>query len=175
MRALKSMGYEPSGLFITSALELKLDEATMFEWQKHRQKSEGVPHYQSLLEFLNLRAQATEPTIADTCSSDKRPRHDTSYAKKGFVTGRTVASHAISADLSSGQCILCKPNKHPLYACPQFRDMPHKSKITVIKSNGLCMNCFSSNHFVKQCKSVHRCKRCQRPHHTLLHVDSAPC
>ena len=146
----------------------------MFEWQKHSQKSEGVPHYQSLLEFLNLRAQATESTIADTCSGDKRPRHDASYAKKGFVTGRTVASHAISADLSSGQCILCKPSKHPLYVCPQFREMPHESKITVIKSNGLCMNCFSSNHFVKQCKSVHQCKRCQRPHHTLLHVDSAP-
>ena len=56
LHALKSMGYEPSGPFITSALELKLDEATMFEWEKHSQKSEGVPHCQFLLEFLNLRA-----------------------------------------------------------------------------------------------------------------------
>ena len=35
VRALKSIGYEPSGPFIISALELKLDETTMFEWQKH--------------------------------------------------------------------------------------------------------------------------------------------
>ena len=50
--------------------------------------------------------------------------------------------------------------------------MSHESKLAVLRSNHLCMNCFSSSLFVKQCKSVHRCKRCQRPHHTLLHVDS---
>ena len=53
--ASKSMGYEPSGPFITSALELKLDQTTMFAWQKHSQKFEGVPHYQDLA-FLNLHA-----------------------------------------------------------------------------------------------------------------------
>ena len=168
--ALKSMGYEPSGPFITSALELKLDQATMFEWQKHSQKSVGVPHYQDLLDFLNLRAQATESTVADT--SNKRLKHDTPCTKKGFTPGGAVASHATSTDLSSSQCILCKPNKHPLYACPRFKEMPHESKIATIKSNGLCMNCFASNHFVKQCKSVHRCKRCQKPHHMPLHVDN---
>ena len=30
VRALKSLGYEPSGLFMTSAIELKLDEMTMY-------------------------------------------------------------------------------------------------------------------------------------------------
>ncbi len=33
LRALKAMGEEPSGSFITSMLELKLDQSTMFEWQ----------------------------------------------------------------------------------------------------------------------------------------------
>ena len=101
------MGYEPSSPFITSALELKLDQATMFERQKHSQKSEGVPHYQDL-DFLNLHAQTTESTFSD--SSNKRLKHDTPYQKKGFVTGGTVASHTTNTDLSSGQC---KPA--PLY------------------------------------------------------------
>ena len=57
VRALKSLGYEPSGPFITSVIELKLDETTMFEWQFHSQKCTGV---NDLLEFLNLHAQATE-------------------------------------------------------------------------------------------------------------------
>ena len=65
LRALKAMDYEPSGPFITSVLELKLDVNTMFEWQKHSQDSTDVPHYQKLLEFVNLRAQASEtPTSA---------------------------------------------------------------------------------------------------------------
>ena len=34
LRALKSMEYDPSGPFITSVLELKLDTTTLFEWQK---------------------------------------------------------------------------------------------------------------------------------------------
>ena len=32
LRALKAMEYEPSGYFIMSVLELKLDVNTMFEW-----------------------------------------------------------------------------------------------------------------------------------------------
>ena len=36
------------------------------------------------------------------------------------------------------------------------------------------MNCLGPNHFVKQCKSVHKCKLCHKPHHTLLHVDGSP-
>ena len=56
LRALRSMGYEPSGAFITSVLELKLDTNTMFEWQKHSQDCVDVRHYQELLKFIDLRA-----------------------------------------------------------------------------------------------------------------------
>ena len=28
-----------------------------------------------------------------------------------------------------------------------------------------------SGHFVKNCKSLHKCHVCQKPHHTLLHVE----
>ena len=37
LRALKSLGHEPSQAFITSLLEMKLDSTTMFEWQRHSQ------------------------------------------------------------------------------------------------------------------------------------------
>ena len=33
LRVLRAMDYEPSGPFITSVLELKLDTSTAFEWQ----------------------------------------------------------------------------------------------------------------------------------------------
>ena len=46
LRALKGMGHEPSGPYITSTVELKLDQNTMFEWQKHSQKCESIPPYQ---------------------------------------------------------------------------------------------------------------------------------
>ena len=74
LRALKSMGHDPSGPFITSTLELKLDQTTMFEWQKHSLKSESIPPYQDLIEFLNLRAQATESSLVEPVP--KRGRHE---------------------------------------------------------------------------------------------------
>jgi hypothetical protein len=102
LRALKSMGYEPSGPFITSTLELKLDQSTMFEWQKHSQKSAGVPHYQDLLEFLNLRAQASESSLTD---HGKKPRHEMSNVKKISTNSGLVASFATSSESSSSQCV----------------------------------------------------------------------
>ena len=46
------MDCEPSGPFITSVLELKLDSRTMFEWQRHSSTSMTIPHYDDLLSFI---------------------------------------------------------------------------------------------------------------------------
>ena len=49
--------------------------------------------------------------------------------------------------------------------------MTHDEKRVVVKSNCLCINCMRPGHFVKNCKSLHKCHVCQKPHHTLLHVE----
>ena len=71
LRALQSMEYEPSGPFVTFLLELKLDTNTMFEWQKYSQEKDKVPHYNDLLTFLNLRAQAAESATQQVKKSGK--------------------------------------------------------------------------------------------------------
>ena len=78
---------------------------------------------------------------------------------------------ANTVDSHSNYCILCKQDKHPLYICSQFKSINRNQRVSIIKSNNLCMNCLGTNHFVRECKSNHKCKRCQRPHHTLLHED----
>ncbi len=50
----------------------------------------------------------------------------------------------------------------------KFKNLSHEQKLL---THRLCMNCLGGNHFVKQCKSNHQCKKCQKPHHTLLHVE----
>ena len=52
--------------FITSMVELKLDQATMFGWQRHSQDSKD---YSDLLDLLDLTVHAFESAIHD---SDKR-------------------------------------------------------------------------------------------------------
>ena len=53
--ALKAMEHEP---FLTSPIEFKLDSTMMFEWQRLTQDSIDIPHFQNLLHFINLCAQA---------------------------------------------------------------------------------------------------------------------
>ena len=167
LRALKSMDCDPSGPFITSMLELKLDAGTMFEWQKHTQSQADVPHYNDLLSFINLRAQAAESSVQQAGTRYQKPEHP---VKRPANAPRQVTTFATNID-SSVHCSLCKADKHPLYVCPSFRAMNHSDKVALLKERKACMNCLSSGHFAKNCKSSHRCKRCQRAHHTLLHVD----
>ena len=42
----------------------------------------------------------------------------------------------------------------------------------VAKDNKLCMNCLGTRHFVKECPSGQRCKKCHQPHHAWLHFDA---
>ena len=87
LRALKSLGHDPPGPFITSYLELKLDATTMFEWQCHSQSSTDVPHYDDLLKFLNLRAQASESSTSE--SSRKSTKQEVPQGRpssKSFAT-----------------------------------------------------------------------------------------
>ena len=165
LRALKTMKTEPDPSFVTSIIELKLDQTTLFEWQKHSQSTVNeVPHYQDILEFLDLRAQASE-----TLSTPSKRHAAASPSKK---SGKVAAHVALNSDSGRTRCVICPSSeRHPLYACPQFKGMSHDDKLAVVKRNNLCLNCFSSGHYLKQCKSTHRCKRCQRPHHTMLHVE----
>ncbi len=160
LRALKSK-CEPSGSFLTSVIKLKLDVDTLFEWQKHSLAQTEIPHYDDLLEFIDIRAQASE-TLLFT-SNKKNPW------KKLSTSGKTVPSFTAN---SATVCLLCDNERHPLYACSKFKSMSHDSKLSTVKIHSLCFNCLSSGHFTKNCKSSHRCKKCQRLHHTLMHLES---
>ena len=69
-------------------------------------------------------------------------------------------------------CVICKPNKHPLYACRQFKSLSHDQMVSILKDNNLCMNCLRPDHFVIHCTSNQMCRKCQKPHHTLLHLKA---
>ncbi len=165
VRALKTLGCELPGTFITSMIELKLDVDTLLEWQKHSQASTDVPHFQDLLDFIDLRAQASETS----CTAHKKQPRFEQCPKKPH--GR-VASFATHSDPAFSNCVVCKTEKHPLYVCAKFKSLPHSDKMSVFRDNRLCTNCLAGGHFMRQCKSTHKCKTCQKPHHTLLHLDA---
>ena len=165
VRALKSMDQEPSPSFITSIIELKLDSTTMFEWQRHTQSENEVPHFCKILEFLDHRAQASEMSTSTKGYTKSDPHRKPSSSPK------SVTSFAANHDSSFSPCPLCKTERHPLYSCTKFQSLPHDKKIATVKVNNICMNCLRKGHFLAECKSLHRCRKCQNPHHTLLHIE----
>ena len=153
------MEEDPTGSFITAMLELKLDKETMFEWQKASQDAKKIPHYDDLLNFLDLRAQASE----------SEPRRHPPPRKANPKSATTFAANAQDA---TPNCSLCKTLKHLLYACPRFKLLPHDEMLSTVRSSNVCLNYLKPGHFSRNCGSNSCCKKCQRPHHTLLHSDS---
>ena len=159
LRALKAMGYDPSGPFVTSLIEMKLDWSTMFEWQKHTQESSDVPHYSKMLEFIDLRARASEAILHEGPKCHAQP-----VPKKGSALIST--SYVANVDTA---CLSCGVGKHPLYVCRKFKSVSPEQRMNLVRKHQLCFNCLQSGHFAPQCTSKHKCQECQRPHHTLLH------
>ena len=159
LRGLKAMKYDPSGAFVTSLIETKLDPTTMFEWQRHSQEETDVPHYMQILEFLDLRARASEATLREV---QKR--------QSSNVPARTNmrTTYMTSVDTS---CIICGGSKHPVYACKKFKSMSTEQRTDVAKGHQLCFNCLRPGHFRPQCTSEQRCLKCRKSHHSLLHGE----
>ena len=139
----------------------------MFEWQKHSQdKVEDVPCYQDLLDFIDLRAQASETSLFGSCK--KNLPHP---GKKPGSFGKPIPLFPIPANPSNNHCILCTAECHPLYFCPTFKSLTRDDKLSTLRKNSISMNCLNGGHLCKHCRSFHKCKKCQRPLHTLLHVE----
>ena len=112
--ALKAMDYDPSRPFITSVIQLKLDQATVFKWQWHTQDFKEVPHCQVLLHFLDLRAQASKDIIRELDLKVQMPAGEKRHYSQ-------TLSYTVSVD---NQCMACKLDRHPLYACKKFKSLP---------------------------------------------------
>ena len=116
LRALKTMDYEPSGPFITSILELKLDASTNFKWQKSSQDIPGYHHYGKLLDFLDLREKASE---ASNNNIKKNLSRIDDCSKRG-VNKQITSFAANTFNVSNPSYSLCETEKHSLLTCPQF-------------------------------------------------------
>ena len=135
----------------------------MFEWQEYVQDSSDVPHFSALLEFTNLQAQDSKLSVPEPT---KKHRSEALTHKCNF-NSHPVTSMTIGID---GYCFVCNATKHSLYGCPKFRSLPHDQIMSLLKSRGLCLNCFKPGHFIKECTSMQHCRKCQKIHHTLLHM-----
>ena len=111
------MKFETFSSFVPSILELKLDQAMMFKWQRHTQSFKTVPDYVELLEFLDLHTRPAE----NAAREGERKRQLLPPEKKS-VTRRSYAPNI------QGNCGACKTAKHPVYGSKLFYGFPTPEK-----------------------------------------------
>ena len=143
--ALKVMDYDPSGPFITSILELKLNEDILFKWQRHSHKSG-----KNMLNFLDLR---------------HNPPRALSTKWNAKVTPHNIWSHMLWVWTTlvrhvKGENI---PYTHAKNSscCPMTTKCPSQRAMDIFI-------CLKKGHMSKQCPSSLRCQKCTMPHHTWL-------
>ncbi|XP_075168652.1 uncharacterized protein LOC142240803 [Haematobia irritans] len=70
------------------------------------------------------------------------------------------------------KCKLC--NKfHALKVCRKFLKMSPKERNIRVLREVYCVNCLARSHRFRDCRSRNMCKKCGRPHNTLLHPNYA--
>ena len=157
VRGLKTLECDFPGQFITSMIELKLDVDTFFEWQKHSQSSMNVLPYKECWISLTCEHKHQRPRVLCTRGSLQAeslpllPKLAFLTIAVSFARPRNIPSIFVP---SSSPSLMLKESQH--------------SRLTTY----VCFNCLSGGHSRKQCKSIHKCKICQKLHHTLLHINS---
>ena len=151
------MGYDSSGPFITSLVEMKLDRTTMFEWQRHTQEISVVPHYAEILEYIDLRARASETVFCEGLKHHSQPNKSDTPTKTTYVANIDTA------------CMSYGVGKHPLYACRKFKSLSPEQCMEQVRKHQLCFNCLQPGHFAPKCASDQKFQKCQKSHHMLLH------
>ncbi|XP_041787865.1 uncharacterized protein LOC121603240 [Anopheles merus] len=169
LRMLEKEGEKPDAwsTLLVFRLSSLLDPTTLRHWELHR-KSTTIPTYKDLVQFVrnhchvlkSFSKPASGARTGDTMRSN--PRVQTIHA----------ATSAVNSVAYNEKCKLCGVSKHSVFRCELINNMSVADRKQLVQSKGLCFNCLSPAHRLRQCTSS-GCKICQQRHHTLLH-EAAP-
>ena len=171
--SIKHTGYYVLESFLTSLVYLILPTRLQTLWEQHSKKEKGISPVEHLITYLSDHAETLPSTQPSSGRADppekknnKRPdkRQDSSpYKQRANV-------HVVTpAPSYKWECILCKPEKHPLFVCPKWLAFTVAQRLSHVQSKNLCHNCLAVRHSTSNCKSTYRCRECQQNHHTTIH------
>ena len=139
LQSLKAMEKLDFERFMTALGECKLDNLTIVEWKKSTQTEKDVPEYEKFLEFLDLRATATELTPQET--GQRKPHIP--FRKSSKFTPPESGIQNVSGYAANTQvkCVACSGQKHNLAYCHAFKARSPPDKQNFVLEQGLCFNC----------------------------------
>ena len=177
---LSTTGHFTLEAFISSLVYSKLPYKLQIDWDDDQPDDNKVLPYPKLLEYVTKKAF----TLSDHKSSnsatptaqvpEKKParRQDKAqpYRQKSQVYSVSTPTAAHSS--YKWDCVLCKPEKHPLHVCPKWLGFSVDQRLKHVQDKKLCANCLGVGHATATCKSTYRCRDCGQAHHTTIHKSS---
>lgn len=164
LRALETLG-EPVDKWdtlIIHTIAKKLDFNTFRQWE-NQLLSTNMPTLAELTKFLENRCQTLEAIDNNKIKNNPPPSYSLKPQTKNRTNNSTFAT-------SITKCRLCNGN-HQIFQCQEFINLSIHNRLQKVRTLGLCINCLSKNHLIKDCMSS-KCKHCDRKHNTLLHLSS---
>lgn len=173
LTSLTTMGFPTKhwNFILVMTLMQRLDQDTITFFEQLEHKSNEVPLYENLFNFLENQCIALNNVANEAVRiniNHATPKPNRSF-KPNPLINRTSSFFTFKSP--SNTCAFCKDN-HSMYTCNAFANKSPAERYTFCKKLHLCFNCLSSAHDLKSCRSNFACRRCSsKMHHTLLHPE----
>ena len=171
---LKSTRHYDIDSFLSSFVYAILPAKLQLLWDQATKKEKGVPPIDELLTFMKDHAEtlpaSTTTPVEKTVPPNKKEHHAARGRNNIHVTSSTPTPTFAPY---KWDCLLCKPEKHPLYVCSKWASYSLGQKTAHISANNLCSNCLAGGHTTADCRSKYRCNECRQKHHTSIHQQAA--
>ncbi|XP_063931166.1 uncharacterized protein LOC135143218 [Zophobas morio] len=150
-------------------ISCKFDHGTTIAWEGTLSKD--IPTTTSILEFLTQRCQMFESFEATFLSNKFNVPNKPKFPFNAKYN--KPSSHIVNRNEHSQiSCNYCKQS-HTIFFCQSFLGLNVDRRLNEIKKRHLCTNCLRSGHTLETCNAGN-CKKCNRRHNTLLHIESQP-
>ncbi|XP_068716993.1 uncharacterized protein [Montipora capricornis] len=145
---------------------------------KHREIT-----FEDIASFVESKARALNHPVFGTInterrnqgrtSNDRRPRRSDNFATLGGEPVSENNENRRDITKATPKCHLYKEN-HWWTRCRQFKKQSVDQRLTFVRKQGLCENCFQPGHKVQSCPKNSYCKipTCHTKHSTFLHPKS---
>ncbi|XP_018358630.1 PREDICTED: uncharacterized protein LOC108758261 [Trachymyrmex cornetzi] len=151
--------------FLVFIIVQRLDSESVKGWEQFLGSDTELPTLLKLTQFLVSRLRSLQAFVKSRASKSSIQPQLTTI--KVHYQGKSKEK-----DVSQGLgCSLCSDKHHPSN-CPQYRSKLLKQKLELVAKHKLCYNCLGI-HRVVACRTVKRCLKCGRKHHTSIHSGSS--
>lgn len=157
LNSLKTLsGERLNDLLLIYVLKQKLDPESLQHFELQRPQEE-LPTLTDFIKYLEHRSVALEVV----------PKSEGMKLTKGS-RGNTYTS---LGERKRNSCTMCS-GEHWLSKCPKFKNCQIKQRLDHVQEKQLCASCLGKGHLLDECKFKRFvCKKCQEPHHFLLHGE----